>query len=261
MSCVNKTIIDLRREPSTRSERISQALFGTRVKELLSEGEWRLVETPDGYQGFVEERHLVKEPATTKGACKIKVKEAIVSVWDLECHSVITRLAFDTRLQATVEGDRLIIRLFTGEEGYIPKEAAIPTTTCEDMTALGDLARSFVGTPYLWGGISPFGFDCSGFVQRLFHYCFNYWLPRDTVDQRKIGGSVSVGEVALGDLCFFPGHVALYLENGWIIHANRHHNGVSVDQLIRPVDAYAERLLADLEDVRRVSLPPVSDSN
>jgi cell wall-associated NlpC family hydrolase len=122
-----------------------------------------------------------------------------------------------------------------------------------DVEELERLARSFVGTPYLWGGVSSFGFDCSGFVQRLFHYCFNEWLPRDTAKQRRIGQEIALEDTKRGDLCFFPGHVALYIGEGWIVHANRHHNGVSVNRLFEPSDPYGEQLLKDFQEARRIT--------
>jgi len=249
MKWINKSIIDLRAKPSTRSERVSQALFGTAVNVRQSKDDWCLIETPDRYQGFVETKHL-SVPFPPAGPAW-KVTEAIVPVRDPATDQVLTRFAFDTRFCAEFDGDRLILLLPTDEKGYVPRDVAIATQSTLDEEQLEQLARSFVGTPYLWGGVSSFGFDCSGFVQRLFHYCFNEWLPRDTAAQRRIGEPIALEDMKRGDLCFFPDHVALYIGEGRIVHANRHHNGVSVNRLLQPTDPYGEQLLKDFQEARR----------
>lgn len=252
MKYVNKNIVDLRREASRRSERVSQALFGTRVKELQQQDGWWLIETPDGYQGFVEKEHLSK--LSSPPGREWKISEAIVPVRHLTTDEIVTRFVFDTRFCAKIEEGKLVIVLPSGEPGYIPQEAAIPGESMQDLAGLEKPARTLVGTPYLWGGTSPFGFDCSGFVQRLFHFCFNVWLPRDTAAQRQVGKPVALEALEEGDLCFFPGHVALYIGDGLIIHSNRRHNGVSVDQLLKPEDSYGKELMKDFQGARRVSL-------
>ncbi len=251
MKWINKAIIDLRAKPSTRSERVSQALFGTAVNVHQSKDDWCLIETPDSYQGFVETKHL-SVPFSPAGAAW-KVTEAIVPVRDPATDQVVTRFAFDTRLVAECEGDRLVFTLPTGKKGYFPRKAAVAAQSMLDVKELERLARSFVGTPYLWGGVSPFGFDCSGFVQRLFHYCFNEWLPRDTAEQRRIGEPIALEDSKRVDLCFFPGHVALYIGKGRIVHANRHHNGVSIEQLLIPTTPYGKQLLQGFEAARRIA--------
>jgi len=248
MSYINKTIVDLRREACANSERVSQALFGTKVKVHFSKGEWSEVKTPDAYRGFVEDRYL-SQTHPSKGK-QWKVKDAIVLVRRLNDDAILGRLAFDTRFFAWLRGGKLVLMSPSGEAGYIPRGTADIATATVDLAGLVQLARAFVGIPYLWGGVSPFGFDCSGFVQRLFHYCFNRWLPRDTVDQRRVGTPVELAALKRGDLCFFPGHVALYVGDGEIIHPNRQHNSVSLDRLLEPKDAYCRGLLRDFQGAR-----------
>jgi hypothetical protein len=104
MSYINKTIVDLRGEARTNSERVSQALFGTRVKVHSRKGEWSEVETPDAYRGFVEDRHLSQaHPSTGE---QWKVKEAIALVRRLGDDEVLGRLAFDTRFFVELTGER-----------------------------------------------------------------------------------------------------------------------------------------------------------
>jgi len=250
MKYVNKAIIDLRRESSVRSERVLQALLGTQVRELQVKDEWCLIETPDGYEGFVENKHLSTFLSPT--GKQWKVRETLVTVRSPSRNQVLTQVIFDTRFFAKTNEGRLILVLPTGEQGYIPQGTAVIAKSTYDLIALERIARSFVGTPYLWGGVSPLGFDCSGFVQRLLHYCFNEWLPRDTADQRYIGKPITVEELERGDLCFFPGHVALYLEDGLIIHSNRHYSAISINQLLKPTCIYEKELLRRFQGARRL---------
>ena len=245
-------IVDLRKEPNHRSERVSQALFGTEVQELAPAGDWRLIQTPDGYRGFVEGHRIASwNPNERDNEWKISVP--IVPVQEERTNGIITRLTLDTRFAARPEADSLLIPLPSGVVGRIPRAAAVPAEKRMPGEELIRLGLTLVGTPYLWGGGSPFGFDCSGFIQRLFHFCFNVWLPRDTAEQREQGVPVPLDELRPGDLCFFPGHVGLYIGGGRLLHSNRHHNGISLDRLFPPSTSYARELQSKLERIRRIS--------
>jgi len=153
------------------------------------------------------------------------------------------RLTLDTRLPGTLEGDWVCLVWPEGETGLVPRAAVKPCSWTGDCHDLLNLARRLVGTPYLWGGTSTFGFDCSGLMQRLFHFIFNHWLPRDSQDQRNAGVCIlEFGQLVPGDLLFFPGHVGLWLGEGRMVHASAHVGQVTVTRLDPPEDPYARRL-------------------
>lgn len=101
--------------------------------------------------------------------------------------------------------------------------ASATLTPGEQMVRLGE---EFLDLRYLWGGISAYGFDCSGFVYSL-HRCIGVTLARDASDQVAQGRAVTLAAAQPGDLCFFAHdrgqgaihHVALYAGDGWLLHA------------------------------------------
>lgn len=94
------------------------------------------------------------------------------------------------------------------------------STVSATGNAIVDYAYQFLGTPYLWGGTSPSGFDCSGFTQYVFKNAAGVSLPRTTYDQINVGIAVSYSDLQPGDLVFpHTGHVGIYIGGGQMIHA------------------------------------------
>jgi peptidoglycan hydrolase CwlO-like protein len=107
-------------------------------------------------------------------------------------------------------------------------------------------ASNFLGTPYVWGGTTPAGFDCSGFVQYVYRY-FGINLGRTTYDQVDEGVAVSRSELQIGDLVFFgnassPHHVGIYVGNNSYIHAPQTGDSIKVSALTRSDFCAARRV-------------------
>lgn len=114
------------------------------------------------------------------------------------------------------------------EGGFVPAAHLRPLG--DWLTDPAALAQSFLGTPYLWGGNSRAGLDCSGLVQAAFLAC-GIDCPGDSDLQARIGIEVE-GKVQRGDLIFWKGHVAMVLDAVNLIHANGHHMAVAVEEII-----------------------------
>lgn len=106
-----------------------------------------------------------------------------------------------------------------------------------------EYAKEFIGVPYVYGGTTPSGFDCSGFVKYVYEK-FGISLPRISYDQINVGQSVSEADLQAGDLVFFRGgdHVGIYVGDGQYIHAPRTGRNVTIEPLNRSVYA-ARRVL------------------
>jgi hypothetical protein len=218
-------VADMRREPDHRSERVSQALFGYKVTVSDERNQFDLVQSADGYQGWIAQSFLrpdnsaTGEPAAVVSSRWARFEHEDEGELALPFGALIASGGGEDVFLANAESLRMI--LTAGEvDRQIVRQELDP----------GDVALSLESSPYLWGGTSSYGYDCSGFVQAVFRRC-GVSLPRDSKDQIACGSEVALEESFSGDLIFFPGHVALHLGSLRIIHATRLRGMVAVESL------------------------------
>jgi gamma-D-glutamyl-L-lysine dipeptidyl-peptidase len=261
---VRASVAEVRRAPAHAAEQISQALQGEVLLPLIHEGGWLLARQPDGYVGWVRDWHLTLGPAAgpqhfaSRATARVNVNWGALRAeprHDADaCGETIlgTLAVVQSRAAGWVE-----VELAGGVRGWVPEGSLLRGTGLWPCGAahLAATLRRFLGVPYLWGGKSPKGFDCSGLVQ--FAYGMHgVALPRDSDQQARCG--VPAEEPEPGDLLFFGHervtHVAVALGDGDYVHAR---GEVRRNSLLPDSPLYDAELRGLWCDTRRV-LPPAS---
>jgi hypothetical protein len=220
--CCALTLVPVRAEPSDRSELVNQLLFGERWTLDREEGDWlRIRGALDGYEGWIDRKQATWAAgpwpsAEGREACSLELVHAASSA-DRQVPLV---------LGSSLPGfDGMNFRL-PGEKFVYHGQATDPAQPPSTPQQLLKVGMKFLGAPYLWGGRSPFGVDCSGLVQVLFKVA-GMALPRDASQQVSAGEPVEFAHAAReGDLAFFDNeegritHVGLVAGPGRILHAS-----------------------------------------
>ena len=229
---VRAPIADLRAEPDARAIVTSQALHGETLDALDEiDGRWLRVRAAlDGYEGFVERAALGDGVAPTH----VVTARATLLFPGSSIKAVpAVRLPLGARLAplpdaaATHEG---LIECAGG--GWVHADHLAPLDAPPRHGSLLDAAARWLDAPYLWGGRTPDGCDCSGLVQGVARAC-GLELPRDSGPQgRFLVEAVEPGAHRAGDLVFWPGHVAIVgSDPALVLHANAHTLSVAVESL------------------------------
>jgi cell wall-associated NlpC family hydrolase len=243
---VRATVAPMHAEARVSSAQVSQQLAGHVVTVLATEGDWLRVRGEDGYEGWMHRGYVAEH------AAGLTFPDRRLS---LGC--VVRDPNGDRALPlgAWVDADSKVV------SGETVAAAARATRFPRSAKAICDSAvERFVGTPYQWGGVTPWGADCSGIVQTTF-WLHGVMLPRDAWQQAESGVDVEVDWASFqpADLVFFSDradrritHVGIALGRGRMVHLALGRGGYSIESLTAPADDYTSVLITRCVSARRV---------
>ncbi|TYB70021.1 NlpC/P60 family protein [Bizionia gelidisalsuginis] len=219
----NLSIVPLRFEASDASELVSQVLYGDIFKVLEHRKSWSKIRLAfDKYEGWVDNKQyseLTEEQYTDLSSQPLQLTTDLVDfIQDND------KQLYTIPMGSVLNGTELLNHTFEGHS----------SCAINDKSTIIGTAFSYINAPYLWGGKTPFGIDCSGFTQMV--YKLNgYALLRDASQQAMQGEPLSfIEESEPGDLAFFDNnegvitHVGIIMQDNYIIHA---HGKVRIDRL------------------------------
>ncbi len=219
----NLSVVPLRAEASDTSEMVSQVVYGEHFKVLDARKKWSRIRLSfDGYEGWIDNKQylkITKEVNKELNSCNVQYSSDLVDYITTPEKSLLS-ICMGSHIHAA----KVLGHDFDGN--FISEK--------QTKKHIIDTAILFLNCPYLWGGKTPFGLDCSGFTQMV--YKINgHTLLRDSSQQATQGESLSfIDESEPGDLAFFDDeegniiHVGIIMEDHHIIHA---HGQVRIDRL------------------------------
>lgn len=226
---VAHNVVHLRAKPTNDSEQASQTLMGRTLTGLWEEKGWVWSEGDDTYRGWADKRWLV--PNNNLPLSEITSVFAELRTQPDDAAPLLLRLSILTAVHRTGEqnGDFERVLLPDGvTDGWLPLHSFVPLPVLspnEIAPYAATRGRDFLGTPYLWGGSSSFGLDCSGFVQLCYRLA-GIHLRRDADIQRDDPRwfHVEQSDLAPGDLVFFGTperitHVGMHFADNLFLHA------------------------------------------
>lgn len=224
------SVVPLRYEPNHRSEMVSQLLFGDLYEVLLLQNNWLHIRCAhDGYEGYIDQnqhREIAEKDFAAISAAENGLALDLIGSVSSSHHSIPVALGSTLPF---FDG----MNLRVGKDKFIYHGQSVQHEN-KNPALLERVAMRYLNSPYLWGGRSPLGIDCSGFTQVIYKFA-NVVLKRDAYQQAEQGTIVNfVEEAQPVDLAFFANaegkiiHVGMVLKDQRIIHAS---GKVRIDKL------------------------------
>ena len=257
---INVSVANLRSQPKHSAEQVTQALLGTPVKVLKKKGGWYLVQTPDQYISWASGSNLQLMTDDEFRAWKDAEKLVYLPTYGFSVDSVgdkVSDLVAGNILNIVDEGaNTWTMRYPDGRTALIAKDHGQQLTKWMESIVISEqsiisMAKDLMGVPYMWGGTSPKGVDCSGFTKTVY-FRHGLVLPRDASQQVHVGKLIDdqrdFSRLEVGDLLFFGRknedgserviHVGLWIGDNTFIHASGDVHISSMDSTSDVYDSY-----------------------
>jgi hypothetical protein len=218
------SVIPMRLEPADTAEMVNQVIFGESYDVVEQRKKWlRIRLHHDRYEGWIDRKQfdgLDEKQADFHAKCKKPISSDLIEIISREDSGTFFPIFLGSFLPGLNDKSQIKIAdiKFKFSGPFINKK--------QSREQLIEVAFQYLHAPYLWGGRSPFGIDCSGFSQMVYRIC-GYNIPRDAWQQAQMGETLSfIEESEPGDLAFFDNsegkivHVGLILEDNYILHAS-----------------------------------------
>jgi cell wall-associated NlpC family hydrolase len=238
-------------EPKVSAEQVSQLLRGEKATQITQNGDWLRVCGDDLYEGWMHRGYSFLAPGAAAEPKPITFSLGAT----VSGSRGVAQLPFGALI---FEDDKLLSGTVV-ELGSLAQRFA-PVADAAVATAV----QFFAGAPYEWGGVSPWGADCSGFVQRVYR-THGVLLPRDSAAQAQTGrpASTSPENAAPGELLFFSDrsdgrvtHVGIAMGRGQMAHVSLMRGGFAVESFLGSPDDVTRTLTANFRGARRLFAPP-----
>lgn len=219
------SISPVRAEASDRSEMVTQLLFGEVVTVEDLNSPWaKIITYADNYSGFIDLKHLhfLTEKEVNRWLDGISYLPDLLK-------EIETPWGSQRILKGSFIPFQPVQEFNIGQDNFKIEDHSVHTEKRDPF----EIAQEYLNTPYLWGGKTPFGIDCSGLTQMVFRF-LDINLPRDASQQVDYGTPISFSDIEQGDVAFFENkegkiiHVGICGGDQMIIHASGH---VRIDQL------------------------------
>jgi Cell wall-associated hydrolases (invasion-associated proteins) len=271
---VNVSVGNVRAEPHSRAELVNQVLLGHIVKILEKKGGWIYIKSEDNYLGWIDAGNIVRVDSQKLNTYLKSEKLIVTAPFTIlkstlsNGYTVSDAVMADYLIPIKKYGVAYQVQLPDGRIAFVSASdvdyySRFITVSKPSPENIRKLALSMLGFPYLWGGTSTKGMDCSGFTKTIYRMV-GIDLPRDADQQALVGKDVSpengFADLRTGDLLFFGQkggqgkrekivHVGIYIGNGYFIHSS---GRVRISSLLRNDSLFDEYNLNRFVRAKRI---------
>ena len=224
---IKSSFADVRNKPTYNSTLETQLIHGEKLEILSSQNNWSYIcSKEDNYKGWIKTNQIGEKKIKTH-----KIKQLSTYVFEKPDHKskIICKLFLNSKIKVDSFIGNWVKIIFQERIGFLHRNSIIDIN--ENNKDWINICLKFKNTPYLWGGKTYEGIDCSGLIQLSLQYC-GLKFPRNTNEQSEFVSNFvkTTQNVSKGTLIFWDGHVGVMINKTELIHSNMYHLGVHIEK-------------------------------